>query len=192
MFTNVTNPEKIVALAKEGNGYRDNFNGVRILTVGRLSKEKGQDLLIPVLAQLKSEGFHIRWYCIGEGSARKEYEEMIKEYGIEDDFLLLGSESNPYTFMQQSDLYVQPSRHEGYCLTLAEAKCFHIPIVSTKFAGVSEHITDRETGLIVKANSNSIYNAVKDILKDSRLKNELIYNLKMKNVSGSNSQNLDI
>ncbi|ESU32050.1 hypothetical protein G3A_13015 [Bacillus sp. 17376] len=192
VFTNVTNPEKIVALAKEGNGYRDNFNGVRILTVGRLSKEKGQDLLIPVLAQLKSEGFHIRWYCIGEGSARKEYEEMIKEYGIEDDFLLLGSESNPYTFMQQSDLYVQPSRHEGYCLTLAEAKCFHIPIVSTKFAGVSEHITDRETGLIVKANSNSIYNAVKDILKDSRLKNELIYNLKMKNVSGSNSQNLDI
>lgn len=192
VFINITNPEKIVHSAKEGNGFRDNFNGIRILTVGRLSKEKGQDLIIPVLARLKSEGFNVRWYCIGEGSAREEYEEVIKKYGIEDDFLLLGSESNPYTFMQQSDLYVQPSRHEGYCLTLAEAKCFHIPIVSTKFAGVSEHIIDRKTGLIVKADSISIYKAVKKILTDSRLKNELISNLKMKNVNGSSFQSLEL
>lgn len=186
VLINVTNPEKIVQLAKEGNGFRDNFNGVRILTVGRLSKEKGQDLIIPVLARLKSEGFNVRWYCIGEGGARKEYEEMIKEYGIEDHFLLLGSESNPYTFMQQADLYVQPSRHEGYCLTLAEAKCFHIPIVSTKFAGVSEHIIDRKTGLIVKADSISIYKAVNKILTDSRLRNELINNIKINNVNFQN------
>jgi glycosyltransferase involved in cell wall biosynthesis len=192
VFINATNPEKIVKMAKEGNGFQDNFNGVRILTVGRLSIEKGQDLIIPVLAQLKREGFNVRWYCIGEGDARKEYEKMIKEYGIEDDFLLLGSESNPYTFMQQSDLYVQPSRHEGYCLTLAEAKCFHIPIVSTKFTGVSEHITDQITGLIVKADSKSIYNAVKDILKDSKLRNELIYNLKKKNFYCSSYRNLDL
>lgn len=177
VFINVTNPEKIVHLAKEGNGFLDNFNGIRILTVGRLSKEKGQDLIIPVLARLKSEGFNVRWYCIGEGIARKEYEEMIKAYGIEDEFLLLGSESNPYTFMQQSDLYVQPSRHEGYCLTLAEAKCFHIPIVSTNFTGVSEHIAHEKTGLIVDVNEHSLFQAIKTIIDDQTLQKTFMDNL---------------
>lgn len=177
VYTNVTVPEKIIKLANEGDGFQDNFSGIRILTVGRLSKEKGQDLTIPVLAQLKHEGFDLRWYCIGEGNARNEYKEMIKKYNLENDFILLGSNSNPYPFMKQCDLYVQPSRHEGYCLTLAEAKCFNIPIVSTEFTGVSEHIVHGKTGLIVKMNSDGIYQAVKDLLRDSKLKNELIYNL---------------
>ncbi|WP_423409245.1 glycosyltransferase [Heyndrickxia sp. MSNUG] len=183
VFTNITIPEKIINLAKEGNGFQDNFNGLRILTVGRLSKEKGQDLIIPVLARLKHEGFNIRWYCIGEGNGRKEYEAMIKEYDVENDFILLGSHSNPYPFMQQCDLYVQPSRHEGYCLTMAEAKCFNIPIVSTKFAGVSEHIAHEKTGLIVECNSTSIYQAVKVLLQESRLKDELRFNLKSLNIA---------
>jgi glycosyltransferase involved in cell wall biosynthesis len=177
VFINVTNPEKIVHLAKEGNGFRDNFNGVRILTVGRLSKEKGQDLIIPVLARLKSEGFNVRWYCIGEGNARKEYEEMIKEYGVENELILLGAHSNPYPFMQQCDLYVQPSRHEGYCLTLAEAKCFNIPIVSTVFAGVSEHLVHEKTGLIVDINEHSLFQAIKTIFDDQTLQKTLVDNL---------------
>ncbi|MBT2679819.1 glycosyltransferase [Bacillus sp. ISL-35] len=183
VFTNITIPENIVKLAKIGGGFQDNFNGIRVLTVGRLSKEKGQDLIIPVLAHLKYEGFNIRWYCIGDGNARNEYESMIKEYGIEDEFILMGAKHNPYPFMQQCDIYVQPSRHEGYCLTLAEAKCFNLPIISTKFAGVSEHITHLKTGLITETNSTSLHQAVREVIKNSKLKNELISNLKTENLN---------
>ena len=70
-------PELILCqMAKEGKGFKDDFDGIRILTVGRLSKEKGQDLTIRVLARLKEDGYNVRWYCIGEGNARKEYENL--------------------------------------------------------------------------------------------------------------------
>ncbi|WP_318505192.1 glycosyltransferase [Bacillus sp. T3] len=133
VFLNIIVQENIKKLADEGLGFQDNFDGIRILTVGRLSKEKGQDLTIPVLAKLKQEGLNIRWYCIGEGNERVEYEKAIKKYEVKEDFILLGSNPNPYPFMKQCDIYIQPSRHEGYCITLAEAKCFCNPIISTNF-----------------------------------------------------------
>jgi glycosyltransferase involved in cell wall biosynthesis len=100
-FQNIVDSSKVKKLAEEGVGFSDNFNGIKILTVGRLSKEKGQDLTIPVLAKLKKEGFNVRWYCIGEGAARKEYERMIAKLGLKKDFILLGSNPNPYPFMSQ-------------------------------------------------------------------------------------------
>ena len=51
--------------------------------------------------------------------------------------------------MKQCDIYVQPSRHEGYCITLAEARCFNNPIVSTNFTGANEQILHEHNGLIV-------------------------------------------
>ena len=147
---NIMSPELVVKMADEGSGFEDDFNGIRILTVGRLSKEKGQDLTITVLAKLKEEGYNVRWYCIGDGSARKEYEKLIKEYNVENDYILLGATPNPYPFMKECDLYVQSSRHEGYCITLAEARCFDNPIISTNFTGASEQIAHDQTGLISK------------------------------------------
>lgn len=159
--TNRISSKMIREMAKKGDGFVDHFTGIRILTVGRLSKEKGQDMIIPVLATLKTEGFHVRWYCIGEGIARVEYEALIKQYNIENDFLLLGEKVNPYPYMEQCDIYVQPSRHEGYCLTLAEARCFNRPIISTNFTGVNEHIVHGETGTIVHVDGKELYTALK-------------------------------
>ncbi|MGP4074901.1 glycosyltransferase [Halobacillus sp. K22] len=140
---------KIKEMASESTGFQDNYNGFRILTVGRLSYEKGQDLIIKVAADLKRTGFKIRWYCIGEGKAREEYEELIKLYGLQEDFILLGATLNPYPYMKECDLYVQPSRHEGYCLTLAEAKVFNKPIVSTNFTGAYEQLDQRKNARVV-------------------------------------------
>ncbi|WP_234028535.1 glycosyltransferase [Lentibacillus sp. Marseille-P4043] len=166
VFSNRYSPDLVVRRAEEGPGFVDNFKGIRILTVGRLSKEKGQDLAIPVLAMLKEQGYDVRWYCIGDGNAREEYEQLIKEYGLENDFLLLGAKTNPYPFMKQCNIYVQPSRHEGYCITLSEVKCFHKPIVSTEFTGVYEHITHGETGLVVNFNKEDMYDAIKRFMQD--------------------------
>ena len=185
-FFNIVSPELVMEMADKGSGFEDDFSGVRILTVGRLSKEKGQDLTIPVLARLKEAGYNVRWYCIGDGSARGEYEKLIKEYNVENDYILLGTTPNPYPFMKQCDIYVQSSRHEGYCITLAEARCFDNPIVSTNFTGASEQIAHDQTGLIVNFDEQQMYNAIRQLLDDKNLENKFRKNLKSEIVDTTN------
>ena len=182
-FYNIISYENIMQMAEEGNGFEDEYTGLKILTVGRLSKEKGQDLTIPVLARLKQEGYNVRWYCIGEGNARSEYEQLIKDYEVEDDFILLGSRANPYPFMKQCDIYVQPSRHEGYCITLAEARCFNSPIVSTNFTGANEQILHAHNGLVVEVDEQQMYEAIKQIIINQSLRNIIKNNLQNESVN---------
>jgi glycosyltransferase involved in cell wall biosynthesis len=177
-FTNIISKDFVVKMADKGKGFDDDFCGVRILTVGRLSMEKGQDLTIPILSKLKKAGYNVRWYCIGDGSERLEYEQLIREHNVEKDYILLGSISNPYPYMKQCDIYVQSSRHEGYCITLSEARCFNNPIVTTNFTGANEQISNEKTGLIVDFDEMQMYIAVKQLLDQAKVKNELRKNLR--------------
>jgi glycosyltransferase involved in cell wall biosynthesis len=169
-FSNILTKEFIINMAHSGNGFEDNFNGIKILTVGRLSKEKGQDLIIPVLSRLKKNGYKVRWYCIGEGQMRKEYLRIAKEYGLQKDFVLLGSKSNPYPYMQQCDIYVQPSRYEGYCITLAEARCLGCSIISTNFTGAKEQIYHNENGMIIEFNEEELFTALVKLLDKDEIR----------------------
>lgn len=176
-FLNIISPEMICKMANEGIGFADDFEGVRILTVGRLSIEKGQDLTISVLAKLKEAGFNVRWYCIGDGKERGMYEKLVENYDVQGDYIFLGAVSNPYPFMKQCDLYVQPSRYEGYCITLAEARCFNNPIISTDFTGASEQIIHNHNGLIVQFDEQQMYDSIVQILSDKLLDGRLRKNI---------------
>ena len=169
VYTNKVTKELVMSMAESNLGFEDGFTGIRILTVGRLSKEKGQDLAIHVLAKLRSQGGNVRWYCIGDGPARREYERLIEAYQLEDDFVLLGSHSNPYPFMKQCDIYVQPSRHEGYCITLAEVKCFDHPIISTNFTGASEQLDNRKDSMIVDVDEEQLFYAILNVLNNEKM-----------------------
>ena len=181
VYLNVISPEQILKQSINGIGFNDNFTGIRILTVGRLSIEKGQDMAIKVLARLVKEGHNVRWYCVGDGSARNEYERIIAENNLENHFFLLGSDSNPYPYMEQCDLYVQPSRYEGYCLTILEAKILNKVIVATNFNGINEQLKNEETGLIVDINEIELYEGIKKVLTDVNLQGELKHNLYREN-----------
>ncbi|MED3124640.1 glycosyltransferase [Bacillus wiedmannii] len=176
-FFNIISPEMICKMANEGIGFVDDFEGVRILTVGRLSIEKGQDLTISVLARLKEAGYNVKWYCIGDGKERGMYEKLVKNYDVQGDYIFLGAVSNPYPFMKQCDIYVQPSRHEGYCITLAEARCFNNPIISTNFTGASEQIIDNHNGLIVQFDEQQMYDSIVQLLSDKSLEGRLRKNI---------------
>ena len=165
-------------MSKNEKSFDDLFDGVRILTVGRLSKEKGQELTINVLARLKNEGYKVRWYCIGDGPEKDNYRNRIKSLDIENDYILLGSKLNPYPFMKDCDIYVQPSKHEGYCITLGEARCFNNPIVTTNFTGANEQIKNEITGLVCDISEEGVYKSVKRLLDDKKLYGEIRRNLK--------------
>lgn len=177
VFYNIVSSKTIIDQSMKGNGFNDKYNGLRILTVGRLAPEKGQDIAIDALGMLRKEGYEVRWYCIGEGSARQQYETLIEQYNLKESFILLGKNANPYPYMNQCDIYVQPSRYEGFCITLLEAKSLVKPIVATDVNGVREQITDGETGLIVDIDKDKIVHAIKGIIKDNTLKKRLTNNL---------------
>lgn len=177
-FFNIISCNLIENMSKNEKSFDDLFDGVRILTVGRLSKEKGQELTINVLARLKNEGYKVRWYCIGDGPEKYNYRNRIKRLDIENDYILLGSKLNPYPFMKDCDIYVQPSKHEGYCITLGEARCFDNPIVTTNFTGANEQIKNEITGLVCDISEEGVYKSVKRLLDDKKLYGEIRRNLK--------------
>lgn len=177
-FKNIVSKNNIFSKINNQHPYNDNFKGIRLITVGRLSEEKGQDILIPIVKRLNDDGYNIRWYCIGEGNLRNKCEELILKYEVGDKFILLGNINNPYNYINASDIYVQSSRHEGYCIALAEAKILNKPIVTTNFAGAREQIINNKTGLISECNENDIYNNIKKLLDSEELRNRFKKNLK--------------
>lgn len=185
-FFNVISSNLILKQADEYIGFNDNYNGIRILTVGRLTQEKGQDLCIKALKKLKDDGYNVKWYCVGDGSYKKNYEDLVKENKLEEDFIFLGSKVNPYIYMKECDIYVQPSRHEGYCITLGEARCFDNPIVTTSFTGANEQIENEVTGLVCDITEEGIYKAIKTLLDDKNLYNNIKINLSKEIVDSTN------
>lgn len=162
---NIISPQALRKQAQTDVGFDDSFAGKRILTMGRLDEPKGIDIAVEACNML-SKDHNIRWYVLGEGPMRSALEEMIKEKGIQDRFLLLGAKINPYSYLSQCDIYVQPSRFEGKSIALEEAKCFKKPIVTTCFTTVRDQIEDGITGLIAEIDAKSVAEKIERVLSD--------------------------
>ena len=178
VFFNIIPWKKIKKMGCDSIEYESEVSSIKIVTVGRVSKEKGQDLMLPAIAKLKKAGYSVKWYCIGDGPLKKTCEQLARELNIENDCLFLGTRLNPYPYMKQCDIYIQPSRYECYCTTISEAKIFNKPIISTNVNGAKELIKDGETGIIVNINENDIYLALERLCKDKKLRIKLSENLK--------------
>lgn len=189
VFNNIISSKLVTHQSKLKSGFNDNFDGVRILTVGRLSGEKGQEITIPILSRLREEGYNLKWYCVGEGILRDTYEKLIKEYNLEKYYILLGNDTNPYPYFKECDIYVQPSKFEGYCIALAEARMFNKPIVSTDFIGAREQLINNETGFIVQFNDKEIYDAIKKIINDKNIRDKFSANLRKQKLNTTNEIN---
>ena len=170
VFRNIVPVNACRRLADSGPGFTDGFTGIRIVTLGRLSKEKGQEIIPDVAYELKKNGYSFRWYIIGEGNLREIIEKKITELNLAEEVTLLGMEKNPYPFLKYADVYVQTSIHEGFCLTLSEALAFDLPVISTNCAGAHEQLDRRENCFIVERNCESIAGKLITVFK--RLKFE--------------------
>ena len=159
---NVVSAEQCRMMADMGDGFEDGYTGggIRIVTVGRLSAEKGQDIIPEVAAYLKKHGIAFRWYLVGDGKLRPEIERKCAKYEVNNEIVFLGTMPNPYQYLKQADLYVQTSVYEGFCITLAEAKAFDLPIISTDCAGAHEQLNGIPHCHVVQRNAQEISNAI--------------------------------
>ena len=145
-----------------------------IMTAGRLNKpQKGYDLALEAAKILRDRGVQFRWYAIGDGPYRGEMERFIAKNQLQEHFILLGFTANPYSYMRQCDVYVQTSRHEGFGLTIAEARILNRPVVCTNFEACSMQMIDGKNGLITSFEPADIANTIQRLLDDKMLYNSI-------------------
>ncbi|QUG86581.1 glycosyltransferase [Bacillus nitratireducens] len=172
---NIVSPSTINKMSQEKVDLER--KGVKLVSVGRLSHEKGFDLAIEACKNLVGDGYEIKWYIIGEGEGRGKLEKMIEENHLQDHFLLLGLKENPYPYIREADIYVQPSRFEGKSIAIDEAKILHKPIVVTNFSTAKDQIKNEENGLIIDMDAHSLSEGIKKLIHNEELRNRLIKNL---------------
>lgn len=90
-----------------------------------------------MLKRLLNDGYDVKWYCIRDECAKSQYEKLIDDNELQGKFILLGNKLNLYAYMKQCDIYVQPSRYEGYCISIGEALTLMAPVV-TNFLGIEK------------------------------------------------------
>lgn len=163
----INNPKTITSMAQKSISL-SNEDGLKLVTVGRLVPQKGYDIAAKAAWLLKKRGIRFHWYVVGGGNTTP-IKKDIAQYGIHDCFTLLGAKANPYPYMKAADIYVQTSKFEGYCLTLAEARMLNIPCVTTNFDVVYTQMIDGENGLVVEMNAEAVADGIIRLATDPEL-----------------------
>ena len=175
LMPDLINPQMIFEMADIGNAYVDDYVGCRLLTVARLNMaDKGYDITLEACRILKERRRMFRWYALGRGDYRQEMESYIAQHDLQDTFILLGTTPNPYPYIKNCDIYVQTSRHEGFGLSIAEARILNRPVVTTEFDAVWQQMVQGENGLVVPQNPVAVADAIGRLLDDKTLYNHII------------------
>ena len=159
-FINKMANEKISDFNSENN----NFN---LLSVARFSPAKGIDNAVKALKLLHDKGLtNIKWSVVGYGGDEDNIKKLIKDNNLENSFILLGKKTNPYPYMKQCDLYVQPSRYEGKAVTVTEAQILNKPVLITNYPTAKSQVKDGYDGLICELSVEGIARGIEDLFNN--------------------------
>jgi len=131
----------------------DSYNKkFKLISCGRLAKEKDYPTLIKALYMLKQNGYSdFELFILGEGTEKKQLETMVDNFGLNDHIKFIGFKENPYSYMRQADILILSSLWEGFGHVIVEAMaCWTAVISSDCPSGPREIITDNVNGLLFK------------------------------------------
>jgi glycosyltransferase involved in cell wall biosynthesis len=148
-----------------GNPYRDTHP--RLVSCGRLSREKGFDLLIhamPAICDLFPEA---QLTIVGDGPLQGDLRKQVVNLGLEHAVHFAGFQRNPWPYFKYADLFVLPSRYEGMSNVLLEALALGVPIVATDCPGGNREIAniDARVRLVPTENVSRLADAIISICK---------------------------
>lgn len=167
---------KKLALEKVSDICFSNEN-INIVSVGRLNYQKGFEMAIEACSILIEKGYQIKWNIVGDGEERDNLEKLIEKFNVKNSFTLLGIRENPYPYVAQADIYVQPSRFEGKSIAIDEAKILAKPILLTNFSTAKDQIENNVNGLICEMDSVALAEGIEKIIRNSNLKDNFIESL---------------
>ena len=132
-----------------------------LITMARLVRVKGIDLVLHALKDVIERGIECRYVIVGDGDERAALEKLANELGLRNSTEFMGhvSEDEKWSLLRDSDVYVMPSRvnvqdhHEGFGLSFVEAAAFGVPAIGTRAGGIPEAVLESETGLLIQPES---------------------------------------
>ncbi|MBQ9181620.1 MAG: glycosyltransferase [Bacilli bacterium] len=176
---NYLNVDSIVKKSNEFIPTEIKHDKISFLQVSRLVEQKGLDRLLEVHKKLIDEKKIHYIYIIGEGPLHKSLSDKIKQWKLEDTFILLGKKENPYPYIKNIDNFILTSRFEGYGMVVVEAKILNKAIMITDTAA-REALDNYENGIIVSNDFDGIYNGLNSFINGNINKN---LNVKFDNYS---------
>jgi len=142
--------------------------------MGRLSVEKGFDILLKAFSEytLKKPA---KLLIIGEGSERGELERLAGDLGVKREVIFAGHQDNPYPLLKECDLFVLPSRYEGFPNALLEAMALGIPVIASDVrSGPSDIITPGLNGILITPESDKeLLEAMERVLSNREYRENL-------------------
>jgi glycosyltransferase involved in cell wall biosynthesis len=175
-------PDVAIAVASNGvalpacvpSAERAEGGTLHLLTMGRLTSQKGIDVLFRALTQLRD--LPLQLDIAGDGPERGELEQLAHALGVAKQVRFLGwvsREQLPQVF-GEADVFVLASRAEGMPNVVLEAMAYARPVICTRVAGCEELVADRVTGLKVDVeDENQLAAALRELLSDAALRRTL-------------------
>jgi glycosyltransferase involved in cell wall biosynthesis len=160
-------------------------NPIKILFTGRIVFQKGLINLIDCLSYSEKEGIKLELHIVGwEELDNKPFEAYLKTYAknlnIKSQIIFhglksVGEELN--AMYRMADIYVLPSHHEGFPRTIWEAMANSLPVISTNVGSIPIYLKNKKNALLVQPkDSNSLFEAIKLIISDQKLRTKLVEN----------------
>lgn len=160
-----------------------NDGSIKLLSIGRFCVAKNFDNVPEICKMIRKQGLDVKWYLIGFGGDEQLIKNKISEFHMEDHVIILGKKENPYPYIKACDLYVQPSRFEGRCVSVTEAQMLGKPVVITEYPTSSSQLEDGVDGVIVPLENERCAIRIEKVLNNQYLKEQLIGNCKKRDYS---------
>jgi glycosyltransferase involved in cell wall biosynthesis len=145
-------------------------DGPIVGTVGRLSREKGFDVLLHALSRVPGATAVL----VGKGPEREALERLAAELGISDRVVMPGFVPDSRTWMAMYDVFAIPSRSEGMPLVLIEAMLASRPVVATAIGGMPDVVVEGKTGLVVAPEDpDALAEALRSLFADEELRRSM-------------------
>lgn len=179
VYYNPINAEKILRGATEKVGEVFDDKVTDIFSIGRVTPEKGFDMMPGIVSTLKEKGYKVKWYLVGDGTMVDKIKLKAERLGVSDEVVLLGAKANPYPYLSRCDIYVQPSYEEGYSTTICEAGILGKAIIGTSSSGgIREQIVDGVSGIIAEPTVESLAEKIAYLIDNPEKRIELETNVK--------------
>lgn len=102
--------------------------------VGRLTEQKNPLFVLDIITKIKLDNIKLLW--VGDGPLHKQMDSRIKKLGLSDKVIMTGTVANPEDYYQVMDIFLMPSKYEGFPIAAVEAQCSGLPVI------LSNSITD--------------------------------------------------
>ncbi len=158
---------------------------IKLLSIGRFCDAKNFDNVPDICKRIRDTGLDVVWYLIGYGGGESLIREKIKESGMENYVIVLGKKENPYPYINACDLYVQPSRYEGKCVTVREAQVLGKPVVITNYATAPSQLENGVDGIVVPMDNEKCAEEIVSLLNNPARMDELVHSCKKHDYSNA-------